>query len=392
MRIGKDPYHSTHISEKDLRRYVQGLTDPAESYALEKHLENCMLCNDALEGIEETGTVSFAHDMDDLRERLERSIPSKSIGRVTYWPAVAASVLIVVAFGALYWIYQPFQRKPLAVEEHSDSVTAQSDVVADSISLLSTSSDTLSGLDNTIAQNEEAPISAPPSGAENEAIRENNVREEASALRAAENNAARTLALRSQTSGDNIFSGQVKSVNGEILSGAGVKLDDNLYIQADENGEFSFSNPAETLSVNISYEGYENRNIQLTAGSNAPVELQEKTDSLSEVSVTARAAETSAAPVRPEPTIGWEAFNEDIQQYLKYPQSAAENNISGEVKLIFTVTISGSVTNIRIEESLGYGCDEEAIRLIRNQGLWKPGTMNGQPTAMDVTYSIRFEP
>ncbi|MES2431932.1 MAG: TonB family protein [Bacteroidota bacterium] len=49
---------------------------------------------------------------------------------------------------------------------------------------------------------------------------------------------------------------------------------------------------------------------------------------------------------------------------VRFPKEAADNNISGTVIVIFDIDSTCNKVNIRIEKSLGYGCDEEALRAI----------------------------
>lgn len=61
---------------------------------------------------------------------------------------------------------------------------------------------------------------------------------------------------------------------------------------------------------------------------------------------------------------GKKAFSAFIEAHLKYPATALEHQIAGEVHLAFDVDDNGNVKNARITKGLGYGCDEEALRLI----------------------------
>ncbi len=60
-----------------------------------------------------------------------------------------------------------------------------------------------------------------------------------------------------------------------------------------------------------------------------------------------------------------DAFREFIQQNLKYPKQALENRIEGIVILEYEVDDMGKVHNPKVINGLGYGCDEEAIRLAK---------------------------
>ncbi len=61
---------------------------------------------------------------------------------------------------------------------------------------------------------------------------------------------------------------------------------------------------------------------------------------------------------------GKELLKRFIRENLRYPKEALENKIEGDVIVKFKVTGKGEVTNPEIIKSIGYGCDEEAIRLV----------------------------
>lgn len=53
-----------------------------------------------------------------------------------------------------------------------------------------------------------------------------------------------------------------------------------------------------------------------------------------------------------------------ITSKIIYPENAIRNNIEGIVKVSFKVK-NGRIGDIKIKRSLGYGCDEEVIRLLK---------------------------
>ena len=62
---------------------------------------------------------------------------------------------------------------------------------------------------------------------------------------------------------------------------------------------------------------------------------------------------------------GTKALNEFISTNLKYPQEAFDNNIQGTVSVDFDIDVFGKVILTKIKHGIGYGCDEEAARLIK---------------------------
>ena len=80
-----------------------------------------------------------------------------------------------------------------------------------------------------------------------------------------------------------------------------------------------------------------------------------------------------------------------IGQFIKYPEEAVKNNISGIVKVQFMVNKDGDLSDFTILNSLGYGCDEEAIRVLKLTPDWLPGLQRGNPVTVNITLPISFQ-
>ncbi len=68
----------------------------------------------------------------------------------------------------------------------------------------------------------------------------------------------------------------------------------------------------------------------------------------------------------PEYPGGKEAFKKYIKDNLKYPKEAMEQKIEGIVHLVAEINDNGEIEQVWIENGLGYGCDEEAVRLLKS--------------------------
>ena len=77
----------------------------------------------------------------------------------------------------------------------------------------------------------------------------------------------------------------------------------------------------------------------------------------------------------PEPVEGWERFREYLRQNARLTTEARNQNVSGVVRLQFAVLSDGTPTNFTVVRRLGYGCEEEGIRLIK-EWEWIPGKYN----------------
>lgn len=87
---------------------------------------------------------------------------------------------------------------------------------------------------------------------------------------------------------------------------------------------------------------------------------------------------------------GEEARMKYLQENIKYPQMARESGIQGTVYATFVVEPDGRITNVGILRGIGGGCDEEAIRVIRNMPRWKPGKQRSKAVRVQFNMPIRF--
>jgi protein TonB len=60
------------------------------------------------------------------------------------------------------------------------------------------------------------------------------------------------------------------------------------------------------------------------------------------------------------------------------------------VAVNFIVDEEGKIIETKIIHSVGFGCDEEALRVIKLMPKWKPGLMNGKPVKVSFNQVITF--
>lgn len=80
-----------------------------------------------------------------------------------------------------------------------------------------------------------------------------------------------------------------------------------------------------------------------------------------------------------------------IATHLKFPAEAKEREIQGTVRLNFVVETDGTASNIVVVNSVGGGCDQEAIRLLQ-ETIWIPAQKNEKyvrsHNMQDITFTI----
>jgi TonB family protein len=93
----------------------------------------------------------------------------------------------------------------------------------------------------------------------------------------------------------------------------------------------------------------------------------------------------------PEFVGGNQNFIKFIKSKLSYPEKAVRSNIEGAVEIAFEITRDGSLNNIRLLKGIGYGCDEEALRIVSHSPKWRPGRLAGRPEETTQTVTIQFK-
>lgn len=94
---------------------------------------------------------------------------------------------------------------------------------------------------------------------------------------------------------------------------------------------------------------------------------------------------------KPEFAGGQKEMVKYLSNNIKYPPNARQANVSGKVYLSFIVEKDGSINDIRIKQGIGFGCDDEAIRVLRNSPKWKPGTVGGNAVRTFCILPINFQ-
>lgn len=94
--------------------------------------------------------------------------------------------------------------------------------------------------------------------------------------------------------------------------------------------------------------------------------------------------------VYPEFPGGMAAWAKFIQKNLKYPFMAQDANVQGKVYLSFVVEKDGSITDVNVLRGIGFGCDEEAVRVIKKSPKWKAGMQNNQTVRVRYTMPLSY--
>ncbi len=79
-----------------------------------------------------------------------------------------------------------------------------------------------------------------------------------------------------------------------------------------------------------------------------------------------------------------------FQKRLTYSSETIAHLRTGIIYVSFVVDTLGHTLNPQVIKGVGYGLDEEALRLVRIMPWWEPGRIRGQAVPVSCTMPIRF--
>jgi len=196
--------------------------------------------------------------------------------------------------------------------------------------------------------------------------------------------------------------GKVLSEEGEPLIGAMIFLTGTPSgTSTDYNGDFKITIPKDAASLDISFMGYENLRIYLEEEKELAIRLHEATNDLADaeaivdkstakkrtsaLSNSKMKAENKIKAKKPTPRGGIAKFEKYIQQNLRYPAAAKGRGKTDTVKVQFKVNKNGTLSQLKVLNPVGFGIDEEAIRLLQEGPKWKADG------ATVITYELIFK-
>lgn len=95
--------------------------------------------------------------------------------------------------------------------------------------------------------------------------------------------------------------------------------------------------------------------------------------------------------IMPEFPGGNDSMAKFIRANLNYPDSAIKYGIQGKVMVEFVIDEEGQIINPRIVKGMGWGCDEEVLRVVRMMPRWNPGKQKEKPVKVRFVLPVRFQ-
>ena len=203
--------------------------------------------------------------------------------------------------------------------------------------------------------------------------------------------------------------GQILGKNGYEISGAIVIVKNSkIGTATDENGKFELKDIPSNSVLAVSHLLYNSAEIPLVSGKSVYKQVLEKKDvnSLHEVVVVGYVPPINArknedieevksnefVPVESYPEFpgGSAEMYKFIARNVKYPTRASKAHVQGRIIVSFMIDMEGKTSNANIIKGIGFGMDEEVVRVIYNMPKWNPALQNGKPIPMEYTLPVMF--
>ena len=194
---------------------------------------------------------------------------------------------------------------------------------------------------------------------------------------------------------NNFFNAQVVAADNSPLPFSNITVKDaNLGTYADVKGNFRLFSTDTILTVEIKSVGYQPRTLYLRSGQpmNKIILLEDENNVMDKVTAQnkqampagklRRASVLSDTSINVEPKDGWDNYNTYVANNLEIPDDIPQNEFHGEVELTFDVKANGTISNIRVNKSMGTAYDEAAKRVLLQGPQWK--VKKGKKTSASV--------
>lgn len=95
--------------------------------------------------------------------------------------------------------------------------------------------------------------------------------------------------------------------------------------------------------------------------------------------------------VQPIPPGGMLEWNNYLSTNISYPAEAKAMGVEGIVIVTFVINSDGSVSDAEIVRGVGAGCDEEALRVVKNSANWTPAIQSDLAVNSRMHLPIKFK-
>ncbi|MCB2378574.1 energy transducer TonB [Hymenobacter sp. BT635] len=361
------PDAAGHLPLPLLRQYVAGALPTAEQHRIEAHTLSCSRCAEILEGLEQSDVATTDQALSQLHQRLHQRVAQEAAPRGTAqaWRAMAAVLLLLLASTAVWWgLRKPQQpaAEPVLVASRPEAAPAEVAAASTVAPEKPETTDAVASAPVVVAETAAAPAVA---------ARPNRPRVLAQVKRSSR--PTRTATRRPATEPAGAVTAAVVTADAPTVA---YNAPAPAATQAGKAEETSSALSAAKEAAD-------------TVTNPAPAVAKAK-QVLTEERVARKAALPPAVIVTPQPVGGYIALREYLRRENKFKPEHPTIELSGTVRVKFTVTAAGKLENFQIVHGMRSDYNQEAIRLLCEGPAWQPGAANGRRSDQVVEISVSF--
>ncbi len=353
------------LTDYALEHFLEGDLSNDNRRLIEQHMETCDLCRDAVEGFRSLGIHNIPSDLKELiRLKVDENSKIRLVRhhKLISYISLAATLLVLVG---LFFIFRKI------VLPDSRLITEQEQVQ----NFPAPVEKEISPEKEVVKPREENNQSITPSKApaEKKAIktdRENFLKKAAPALEKEQLRDFNDETGKQQVLSVNSLSDSDNSEDIKVIGYAQKPSLTGVVVSMEDKDKSVISEEQINKSVNESI-----LSKQMPSESEAPAGM---VYSMSETLPTFEGGDLNK-------------FSNYVYSHLRYPEQAAESGIEGRVFVSFVVDSTGKVADIKILRGVDSLLNSEAIRVISNSPLWKPGEQRGKPVNVYFTLPVNFK-
>ena len=357
-----------------MQDYLSGKLSDAEMHIIEKHMLDCDFCAEAMEGLEAMGnSTDFKQDVLKLKIAIGKrtlTTPKERKPLLLYKKVLRIAAMLAVLIVASVLVTNYFKSN-VEQKEYSERKKTEAPKEKKADQKGEEKQSELSS-DSTL----KPPVEKSPKG-DQEISKPVPVKEEPKIEEKINlvDNDKQAKSVEPAVEDEMIVMDEVIVSEEEIVSAETEVAEDDLarVESMEDQEEMVMGMEANEKSMPASAK---ERSMYTAAGADAGV-AQKKSESKKEI-------------IKPQP-LDENAYQQYLKDSLRYPEAALEAKIKGFVMLQFMVGPNGEISQIIVIESPGYGCDEEAIRLLMEGPQWIPGSENGIPAKMEAELKVKFK-
>jgi periplasmic protein TonB len=367
--------HTGCLSYTAMQQYMEGVLSGAEKAAVEQHLNACLFCHDAMEGLgNATDHNKTTQTIKDIDSRVDDVVGKqvnikraniKHIDKTWMYISAAATVLLLVGFFTLYKLQEQPVDNMISEQIHGTEKD-KSPATEDEATMQERTEEAV----KKQKTDETAPVLAESMPAEEE---------EAVAPSPEISEPANKIA-KPVTQKEDMMD-EKRLLQDDIKEGV-PEAKDEIVVEQDA---------AKEENQRIAVVGYGSTDKK----SSTPKSMSRKTPTRSSPSSAHAFAEQKEIFYKLEELPhfrggGESKFSQYVHKNIRYPEDAIENKKEGIVILEFTITHEGKVEQVEVIDGIYPSIDKEAVRVVSNSPDWSPGIQNGKPVDVRFVFPVVF--